>query len=406
MSLTESSRATPLLTSRQLFLFAVLCAFAVANVYMTQPLLDQIAHDLHARTASMGWIITATQTGYGLGLLFLVPLGDRVDRKTLIASLMLMSSLLLAIASQAGSLLMLSTLMGVVGLLAVVVQIVVAYTASLTESARRGEATGRLTSGVVLGILLARVVAGLLGEWSSWRIVLLFSALAMLGMALIFIRTAPQEETQRQRRPYSELLLSLFALWRELPVLRVRALLALLIFMAFSLLWTSLVFPLSGAPHDLSPGQIGLFGIAGIAGALAARQAGLFADRGLGQRVTGVALLLLLLSWGLMACGEGSLIILTLGIILLDFAVQAVHVTSQSLIFAQRPQATSRLVAVYMAFYSLGSASGAWLATHLWAWGGWHAVCAAGAFISGLALAYWALFARSAVTYSRRKGSR
>lgn len=119
MSLTESSRATPLLTSRQLFLFAVLCAFAVANVYMTQPLLDQIAHDLHARTASMGWIITATQTGYGLGLLFLVPLGDRVNRKTLIASLMLMSSLLLAIASQAGSLLMLSTLMGVVGLLAV-----------------------------------------------------------------------------------------------------------------------------------------------------------------------------------------------------------------------------------------------------------------------------------------------
>jgi predicted MFS family arabinose efflux permease len=350
----------------------------------------------------MGWIITATQTGYGLGLLFLVPLGDKLDRKKLIATMLLASSLLLAIASRAASLPGLSSIMGLVGMLAVVVQIVVAYTASLTSSARRGEAIGMVTSGVVLGILLARVVAGLLGEWGSWRMVLQISALTMLLMALLFIRTAPQEPGQTTPRRYGELMLSLFQLWRELPVLRVRAMLALLIFMDFSLLWTSLVFPLSGAPHYLGTGEVGLFGLAGIAGALAARRAGLLADRGQGQRVTGWALLLLALSWALMACGGSSLPALTLGIILLDFAVQAVHVTSQSLIFAQRPQATSRLVALYMAFYSLGSAIGAWLATHLWAMAGWPGVTLAGAIISGLALGYWALFARSVRPYSRK----
>ena len=402
MSLTESPRAIPALSTRHLFLFAVLCAFAVTNVYMTQPLLDQIALDLHARTASMGWIITATQIGYGLGLLFLVPLGDKLDRKKLIATMLLASSLLLAIASRAASLPGLSVTLGLVGMLAVVVQIVVAYTASLTPSERRGEAIGMVTSGVVLGILLARVVAGLLGEWGSWRMVLQISALAMLLMALLFIRTAPQEAGQTAPRRYGELMLSLFQLWRELPVLRVRAVLALLIFMDFSLLWTSLVFPLSGAPHYLSTGEVGLFGLAGIAGALAARRAGLLADRGQGQRVTGWALLLLILSWVIMACGGSSLPALTLGIILLDFAVQAVHVTSQSLIFAQRPQATSRLVALYMAFYSLGSAIGAWLATHLWAMAGWPGVSLTGAIISGLALGYWALFARSVRPYSRK----
>ena len=405
MSLTESSRITPALSSRLLFLFAVICAFAVANVYMTQPLLDQIAQDLQAQPADMGWIITATQMGYGLGLLFLVPSGDTLNRKTLVATMLLASAVLLAIASQATSLTGLSLILGLVGLLAVVVQIVVAYTASLTSAQRRGEATGVVTSGVVLGILLARVVAGLVGEWSSWRTVLLLSALAMLLMALLFIRLAPPEPTRATRPRYGALMFSLFHLWRDLPLLRVRGVLALLIFMDFSLLWTSLVFPLSGAPHHLTPGQIGLFGLAGIAGALAARRAGLLADRGQGQRVTGGALLLLLLSWAIMAGGGSSLFILTLGIILLDFAVQAVHVTSQSLIFAQRPQATSRLVAVYMAFYSLGSASGAWLATHLWAWAGWPAVSTAGAIISGLALVYWALSARYAGPYSHRTDS-
>ena len=395
MTSTEYPGATAPLSSRMILLFATLCAFAVANVYMTQPLLDQIALSLGERESRMGMIITATQTGYALGLMLLVPLGDLINRKRLVTLMLLASSGLLLAASMASSLYGLSGMLSLVGAMAVVVQIIVAFAASLSVPEKRGQVTGIVTSGVVIGILLARLVSGFLAQWAGWRVAIMVSAGAMFLMALLFILTAPDERKQNPSQSYRQLMLSVFSLWREIPALRSRGILALLIFMNFSVLWTSLVFPLSHAPFNLTTAQIGLFGLAGIAGALAARQAGTLADRGHGQRVTGFALVLLLLSWMVMAWGGSSLIALTTGIILLDFAVQAVHVTSQSMIFATRPQATSRLVAAYMFFYSAGSAIGALLATRVWSQFGWTGVCLLGATISALALVYWLLIDRS-----------
>lgn len=394
MTCTEYPGATAPLSSRMILLFATLCAFAVANVYMTQPLLDQIAFSLGERESRMGMIITATQTGYALGLMLLVPLGDLINRKRLVTLMLLASSGLLLAASMSSSFYGLSGMLSLVGAMAVVVQIIVAFAASLSAPEKRGQVTGIVTSGVVIGILLARLVSGFLAQWAGWRVAIMVSAGAMFLMALLFIRTAPDERKQNPSQSYRQLMLSVFSLWREIPALRSRGILALLIFMNFSVLWTSLVFPLSHAPFNLSTAQIGLFGLAGIAGALAARQAGTLADRGHGQRVTGFALVLLLLSWMVMAWGGSSLIALTTGIILLDFAVQAVHVTSQSMIFATRPQATSRLVAAYMFFYSAGSAIGALLATRVWSQFGWTGVCLLGATISSLALVYWLLIDR------------
>lgn len=394
MTCTEYPGATAPLSSRMILLFATLCAFAVANVYMTQPLLDQIALSLGERESRMGMIITATQTGYALGLMLLVPLGDLINRKRLVTLMLLASSGLLLAASMASSLYGLSGMLTLVGAMAVVGQIIVAFAASLSAPEKRGQVTGIVTSGVVIGILLARLVSGFLAQWAGWRVAIMVSAGAMFLMALLFIRTAPDERKQNPSQSYRQLMLSVFSLWREIPALRSRGILALLIFMNFSVLWTSLVFPLSHAPFNLTTAQIGLFGLAGIAGALAARQAGTLADRGHGQRVTGYALVLLLLSWMVLAWGGSSLIALTTGIILLDFAVQAVHVTSQSMIFATRPQATSRLVAAYMFFYSAGSAIGALLATRVWSQFGWAGVCLLGATISALALVYWLLIDR------------
>lgn len=394
MTCTEYPGATAPLSSRMILLFATLCAFAVANVYMTQPLLDQIALSLGERESRMGMIITAMQTGYALGLMLLVPLGDLINRKRLVTLMLLASSGLLLAASMASSLYGLSGMLSLVGAMAVVVQIIVAFAASLSVPEKRGQVTGIVTSGVVIGILLARLVSGFLAQWAGWRVAIMVSAGAMFLMAMLFIRTAPDERKQNPSQSYRQLMLSVFSLWREIPALRSRGILALLIFMNFSVLWSSLVFPLSHAPFNLTTAQIGLFGLAGIAGALAARQAGTLADRGHGQRVTGFALVLLLLSWMVMAWGGSSLIALTSGIILLDFAVQAVHVTSQSIIFATRPQATSRLVAAYMFFYSAGSAIGALLATRVWSQFGWTGVCLLGATISALALVYWLLIDR------------
>lgn len=147
-------------------------------------------------------------------------------------------------------------------------------------------------------------------------------------------------------------------------------------------------------PASLSHTAIGAFGLAGVAGALAASKAGQLADRGLGQRTTGLALVLLLISWLPISYTEYSLPVLVIGILLLDAAVQAVHVTNQSLIFAVRPEARSRLTGGYMIFYSIGSATGAIASTHIYAYSGWRGVCLFGAAVSAIALLFWALTLR------------
>jgi predicted MFS family arabinose efflux permease len=174
------------------------------------------------------------------------------------------------------------------------------------------------------------------------------------------------------------------------PVLRIRAVIAMLIFATFSVLWTSMVLPLSAPPFSLSHTEIGLFGLAGVAGALTAGRSGHLADRGWGQWTTGVSLVLLLAAWIPIAMTGVSLWALVAGVVVLDLAVQAVHVTNQSMILAVRPDAGSRLIGGYMVFYSIGSAGGSIASTMVYAWAGWPGVCILGAAISSVALLFWA----------------
>lgn len=381
--------ATSTLSRYQTFLFAVTCAMAVANVYFAQPLLESMAASLSVSPGTIGIVVTATQAGYALGLLFIVPLGDLLNRKKLILAQMLLSSLALCAVGLAQAWGMLLGAMVLVGLMAVVVQVVVAYAATLASPEQRGEAVGTVTSGVVLGILLARFVSGAVADLAGWRGVYFVSAALMIGMALVLFRSMPASTPPPAKGGYWQLLRSMFQLYLTERTLRVRGTFALLIFAAFSVLWTSMVLPLSAPALSLSHTQIGLFGLAGVAGALAAARAGRLADQGFGNRTTGVALALLTLSWLPTAFVESSLLAMIVGVVLLDFAVQAVHVTNQSLIFAARPDAQSRLVGAYMCFYSVGSGLGAIAATYTYAHFGWAAVCVLGAAISAVALVYW-----------------
>jgi predicted MFS family arabinose efflux permease len=370
-------------------LFSVTCALAVANVYFAQPLLDSMAQSLGVASSMIGVVVTATQVGYALGLLFIVPLGDLLNRKGLILTQVLLSAVALAGVGAAQQWLALLGAMVIVGLLAVMVQVLVAYAAVLATPSQRGQAVGTVTSGIVLGILLARFTSGLIADLAGWRAVYFVSSGLMLVLAAVFWKVLPATESPRNRNTYPALIRSMFRLFMTEPVLRIRGLLALLIFAAFSVLWTSMVLPLSAPPLSLSHTAIGLFGLAGVAGALAARRAGRWADRGLGQRVTGISLVILTLSWLPIAFAPTSLIALVCAVVLLDFAVQAVHVTNQSLIFAARPDAQSRMVGAYMCFYSVGSALGAAAATQVYAHWGWTAVSLLGASISATALVLW-----------------
>ncbi|WNG29120.1 MFS transporter [Cystobacter fuscus] len=381
---------TTRLTPGAQLLFALAAGLSVANIYYAQPLLDAMARDFSIRPAAIGLVVTVTQLGYALGLLFIVPLGDLVDRRRLIAGQGLLSALALVGVSSAPTATVLLAGMIIVGLLAVVVQVLVAFAATLASSDERGSVVGTVTSGVVIGILLARFVSGLLADLGGWRSVYLTSAGLSLLMAALLYGVLPRHERRSAAPPYPELVRSVFVLFREEPLLRVRAVLALLIFATFSVLWTSMVLPLSAPPISLSHTGVGLFGLAGVAGAIGAGRAGRLADRGWGQWTTGVALALMLVAWLPIAFTHSSLWALAVGVVLLDLAIQAVHVTNQSMLLAVRPDARSRLIGGYMVFYSIGSASGSITSTLVYAWAGWSGVCALGAAISMTALLFWA----------------
>jgi predicted MFS family arabinose efflux permease len=392
-------------------LFAVACGAAVANVYLSQPLLVTMGHDLAMSPAFVGGVVTLTHVGYGLGLFFLVPLGDIADRRRLVVAQLLLLVGALASVAVAPTAAVFLVGLAATGLLAVVTQTLVAFAASLAAPARRGRVVGQVTSGVVVGILLARTVSGLLADLAGWRSVYAVSATLTALLALVLYRVLPRggnaapacsgsaapadraapagNATPADLR-YGQLLRSTLTLFATERLLRLRALFGLLIFAAFSTLWSSVALPLSEAPYHFSHSAIGALGLIGVVGALAATAAGRLNDRGLSTRTTGTALALLALSWLPLALARDSLWALALGVIVLDLAVQAVHVTNQALIHALRPDAGSRLIGGYMVFYSIGSATGALAATSLYAAAGWGAVCVLGAAFSLLGLGVWA----------------
>ncbi|WP_442798271.1 MFS transporter [Pantoea vagans] len=379
--------APPVLSPRVIQLFSLTSALAVANVYSAQPLLESIAASLNVSSGTIGAVVTATQIGYAIGLIVLVPLGDCVNRKKLVVIQLLLSVLALTAAAFAPDLTTLLGAMLLVGLMAVVTQLMVAWAAMLASPEQRGRVVGSVTSGIVIGILLARFVSGMIADLAGWRTVYLTAACLLLLISLVLVKVLPASTGQAQRTAYPLLLLSVLRLFRTEPQLRKRGILALLIFAAFSMLWSSMVLPLTAL--SLSHTQTGMFGLAGLAGALAATRAGTWADRGRGQRATGLALVLLTLSWLPIAALQSSILLLVFGVLLLDFAVQTVHVINQSLLVTARPEAASRLVGAYMCFYSLGSALGAIAATQLYAHWGWQAVCYAGAAVSASAFLCW-----------------
>ncbi|WP_027052185.1 MFS transporter [Mesorhizobium erdmanii] len=394
----EPSQATapspPGLSGLTTLVFAIACGLSVANVYFAHPLLDAMAHDFAIAPASVGIVVTVTQIGYALGLFFIVPLGDLFDRRKLIAGQAVLSTVALIAVGIAPNAAMLLASLAIVGLLAAVVQVLVAYAADLAVPSQRGRAVGTVTSGVITGILLARFVAGVVADFAGWRWVYLVSAALTLAMSVVLYFMLPRHEAERPRTFYPRLLGSVLLLFVQEPLLRVRAVLAMLIFATFNVLWAPMVLPLSAAPFSLSHTEIGLFGLAGVAGALGARWTGGLVDRGRGQLVTGLALLLMIAAWLPIAFMGSSLWLLVAGIVMLDLAIQAIHVTNQSLIFARRPDARSRLVGGYMIFYSLGSALGSIASTMAYGVFGWSGVCMLGAGIGILALLVWALTLR------------
>lgn len=382
------TKTTQGLSPALILLMSVATGLAVASNYYAQPLLDTIARAFNLSASSAGFIVTAAQLGYAAGLLFLVPLGDMFERRMLIVSMTLLAAggMLITASSQSLTMMIIGT--ALTGLFSVVAQILVPLAATLASPEKRGKVVGTIMSGLLLGILLARTVAGLLASLGGWRTVYWVASVLMVVMALALWRGLPKVK-QENHLNYPQLLASVFSLFTQDKLLRTRALLGCFTFANFSILWTSMAFLLAAPPFNYSEGVIGLFGLAGAAGALGARPAGGLADKGKSHLTTSAGLVLLLLSWAAIWYGHVSVLALIVGILVLDLTVQGVHITNQTVIYRVKPEARNRLTAGYMTSYFIGGAAGSLISASAWQHAGWSGVSAIGAIVATLNLVVW-----------------
>ena len=382
------TKTTQGLSPALILLMSVATGLAVASNYYAQPLLDTIARAFNLSASSAGFIVTAAQLGYAAGLLFLVPLGDMFERRMLIVSMTLLAAggMLITASSQSLTMMIIGT--ALTGLFSVVAQILVPLAATLASPEKRGKVVGTIMSGLLLGILLARTVAGLLASLGGWRTVYWVASVLMVVMALALWRGLPKVK-QENHLNYPQLLASVFSLFTQDKLLRTRALLGCFTFANFSILWTSMAFLLAAPPFNYSEGVIGLFGLAGAAGALGARPAGGLADKGKSHLTTSAGLVLLLLSWVAIWYGHVSVLALIVGILVLDLTVQGVHITNQTVIYRVKPEARNRLTAGYMTSYFIGGAAGSLISASAWQHAGWSGVCAIGAIVATINLLVW-----------------
>ena len=243
-------------------------------------------------------------------------------------------------------------------------------------------------SGLLLGILLARVAAGAIADGFGWRAVYGIAAVMVLALTAVLAVKLPKDRRDA-RVDYAALMKSLVALVRAQPLIALRSAYGALVFACFSLLWTGLTFLLSQPPYSYSEGQIGLFGVVGAVGALAATSAGRLVDRGHGNAATGLFAAAVLASFALIAAGAHSLAALIAGILLLDVGVQGVHISNQSVIYALTGNARSRVTTIYLTSYFIGGALGSFAASVAYGIDGWRGVCIAGAALAGVLVVLW-----------------
>jgi predicted MFS family arabinose efflux permease len=372
------------------FLFAVAAGAAVGNLYWAQPLLDFIAHNLHASPATAGWLITATQLGYAAGILLIVPLGDVVNRRWLIPLMMTGSAAVLAACALAPSIGFLFFAITALGLTTVGGQILAPLAGDLADDAHRGRVVGTVVSGILSGILVSRAVSGLIAQAAGWRTIYAAAAAADVLLAIVLYRVIPPL-APKTRMAYPALIASVWAAVRGERTVRWTLVLGATAFGLFTMFWTALTFLLSAPPFSYPVSVIGLFGLAGLAGAITAQRAGRLHDRGWSLPATGAGWALALAAFIVAAFAGHTVTGILIAIVLLDIAVQGVNILNQTRLFALSDQARSRLNTAFVTGNFIGGAIGSAAAALLWSAGGWTAVTSTGTALSCLALVIWAV---------------
>jgi len=388
----ETTRAqTPAITAGLTFLLALACGLIVANIYYIQPLTALVAEEVGLPNWATGLLVTFTQIGYGLGLIFVVPLGDLVPGRRLITTVLCLLTVALVILASAASWRFVLASSLLLGITAAVAQVIVPFAGNLAPDESRGRVVGNVMSGLLFGIMLSRPVASLVAHGFGWRAIFIISAVVMAALAIVMRLRLPWREPVT-KISYTKMLRSLPGYVRDYPLLRRRALYHAALFGAFSIFWTAVPLLLMSPAFGFDQRGIALFSLAGAAGALAAPLAGRFADRGLTRLLTGSAIVMVTVSFlvCLEAARETSVGWLVFAAIFLDMGVSINLISSQRAIFALGAETRSRFNGLFMAFFFGGGAVGSALAGYTFATGGWVLTCWTGFVFGAAALAYFA----------------
>lgn len=373
------------LSKSKVLFMAAATGLVVANLYYCQPLIVLIANEFQIDEAKAGTITYLTQAGYALGLFFMVPLGDKLERKKQISITTLCASIALVIAAVSQNFLMLQLASLLIGIASIVPQLILPMAASLSSVEQRGRVIGTVMSGLLIGILVSRTVSGFVGIWLGWRGMFWIAAVVCFLLALIIQKSFPINSAQF-KGTYKQLYRSLFVLIKEQPVLREATWLNSLSFAQFGAFWTTMVLLLSQEPFEYNSATIGLFGLVGACGAFAAPLVGKLGDRGDSRKVIGLGLLMMIASFVVFYFSSTSVVGLIIGIILIDLGLQTIHVSNQTRIYALLPEARNRLNTVFMAFSFLGTAVGSAFGLYLWKYFGWDGVSFGAIFLGLIAL--------------------
>lgn len=360
-----------------LILLAVTAGVSVANIIYNQPLLENLKISFPDNPTGIALVPMVTQLGYALGMMLFSPLGDKLDRRFIILIQIIFLVIALIITTIAPTLWVLIASSAAIGVFSTIAQQVVPFAAELSPSEKRGAAVGTVMMGMLLGILLARTFAGFIAYYLGWRAVFATSVFVLIILAAVVYWRLPHSKPT-SKLSYPKLLKSMYGLFLSLPALRQASFTGAAIFAAFSAFWPALTLMLASQPFHMGPQIAGLYGIAGVAGALLAPLVGHITDNKGTRFVVTLGLILLAVSFSIIFASRISLLGLAIGVIVLDIGVQSAMVANQSRIYALVPEARSRINTVYMICYFIGGAIGSWAGVAAWHRAEWTGVCVIG----------------------------
>ncbi len=360
------------LTKVQVLIMAIAAGVCVANVYYNQPILKDIASSFRVSESEAGSISVLSQVGYGVGLFFLIPLGDKINKKKLILTLLGCLFCLLIAMTFSQNIVQASILSIAIGITTVSAQVILPLAASI-DRVTTGQTVGNIFTGVLIGVLGARVFSGYIAEWLNWRYVYGFSAVMVLIVTVLLKIYLPNVKNDFDGY-YLELLKSTLHQLKRFSLLREASLIGGLLFGVFCSFWTTLTFHLSGAPFYFQSDTIGVYGFVAIAAALTAPVFGKLADKGNSQRSLTLAVSMVIASLVIAKIAANSALAIAVAVLLIDVGVQAMQVTNIARIYTLDAQSNSRINTVYMTTYFIGGAIGTTLGLLCWNLGGWNLV--------------------------------